>query len=105
MLTRLCGSIANPSRSSLRIGALHAMLLLTAYRQQGVGRKMYQAFEQWAIQHGAQHIGLGVVEQNKHAYFFWQRLGFEEQEKRPPRRYGNKENVIIVMKRSLKGKA
>lgn len=71
------------------------------YRQQGLGRKMYQAFEQWAMRRGARQIGLGVVEQNTRAYDFWQRLGFEEQERRPPKRYGNKENVVIVMKRML----
>ena len=78
------------------------LLVDPSYRQQGIGCKMYKAFEQWAIQRGAQYIGLGVVEQNKRAYDFWQRLGFEAQEKRLPKRYGNKENVVFVMKRSLR---
>jgi ribosomal protein S18 acetylase RimI-like enzyme len=77
------------------------LLVDPTYRQEGVGSKLYQAFEGWAMQRGAQHIGLGVVEQNKRAYVFWQRLDFEEQEKRPPRRYGNKEHVVIVMIRRL----
>ena len=79
------------------------LLIDPKYRRHGLGRAIYQACEGWAMQQGAQHIGLGVIEQNEHAYLFWQQLGFMEQSRRPPRRYGNKEHVVIVMKQSLSG--
>lgn len=77
------------------------LLIDPMYRQYGIGQRMYQAFEQWAVQHGACYIGLGVVEQNTRASVFWQRLGFEVVEKRLPKRYGNNDNVVVVMRRSL----
>lgn len=77
------------------------MLFGPSHRSQGLGRQLYLAFETWAAQQGAQSILLAVVDQNERACRFWKRLGFEPIEKRPPRRYGNRENVVIVMKRSL----
>ncbi len=76
-------------------------LITPAYRQHGVGHMTYQVFERWVVQRGARQIGLGVVESNRRAYDFWQGLGFEVVEKRPPARYGNKDNVVIVMRRLL----
>jgi ribosomal protein S18 acetylase RimI-like enzyme len=77
------------------------VLLGPSHRSQGLGRRLYLAFETWAVQQGVRSISLGVVEQNERAYRFWSRLGFEPIEKRPPRRYGNRESAVIVMKRSL----
>ena len=75
-------------------------LIDPAYRQNGIGQQTYQAFEHWAVKRGAKYIGLGVVEQNACAFEFWQRLGFKIVEKRLPKRNGNQESVIIVMRRS-----
>lgn len=77
------------------------MLLSPPHRGQGLGRRLYLAFVTWAMGQGAQRILLGVVEQNERACRFWKRLGFEPLEKRPPARHGNRENVVIVMKRCL----
>jgi ribosomal protein S18 acetylase RimI-like enzyme len=77
------------------------LLIEPTYRQHGIGQQMYQAFEQWAVMGGARYMGLGVVEQNTRASEFWQRLGFEVVEKRLPEKDGNKESVVVVMRRSL----
>jgi RimJ/RimL family protein N-acetyltransferase len=70
-------------------------------RGQGLGQHVYRAFEAWVSQQGAQRVYLGVLEQNQRAYQFWNRMGFEALEKRPARRFGNVEHVVIVMLRTL----
>jgi ribosomal protein S18 acetylase RimI-like enzyme len=79
------------------------LMLSPNYRNLGLGEKIYREFESWALRSGARSIGLGVVEQNKKAYHFWEQLGFELIEKRPPKQFGNKENVVLVMRRALVG--
>lgn len=75
------------------------LLLEPVQRQRGLGTAVYRAFEQWAGASGAQRIRLGVAEQNKAAFRFWHRLGFDMVEKRPPKPWGNKAVVIIVMQK------
>jgi pimeloyl-ACP methyl ester carboxylesterase len=41
--------------------------------------------------------GLGVVEANARVYAIWDQLGFEVVEKRTPKRFGNQEQVVIVL--------
>jgi ribosomal protein S18 acetylase RimI-like enzyme len=90
-----------PGRHDWWLGLL---LLDPKYRNKGLGKQVYCAFEGWVSQRGAQNIFLGVVEQNRRAYQFWQGMGFETVERRRPSRFGNSENVVIVMRRSLPGK-
>jgi hypothetical protein len=40
-----------------------------------------------------------VVEANEKALRFWQRLGFSEIRRTAPRRFGQREHVVIVMQR------
>ncbi len=79
---------------------LGALLLDPARRGQGLGTRVYRAFEQWAASCGAQAILLTVVEQNEASYRFWQRLGFADQG-RATRRFGARESVFITMRRAL----
>ncbi len=81
--------------------SLGLMLLDSGWRGRGVGEKTYRAFERWAAESGARRIRLGVVEQNEGGYRFWQRMGFETVDRRPPQRFGNRESVVIVMRRYL----
>ena len=76
-------------------------MLVPKHRKCGLGRKIYRAFEEWAYQYGAMSIGLGVVEQNKAACHFWEQMGFTLIAKRPPKRFGNKENIVLVMRHTL----
>lgn len=79
------------------------LLFSPKHRNQGLGQRVYTAFERWAGRHSVRRICLGVLEQNQAAYHFWQRMGFELMERRPPRRFGNVEHVIITMARALDG--
>jgi len=80
---------------------LGLLLFDPPHRGQGLGQQVYRAFEQWVIQQDAQRVYIGVVEHNQKAYQFWKRMGFEEVEKRPARRFGNVEHGVIVMARPL----
>ncbi len=83
-----------PAQNDWWVGLL---LLDPAYRGLGLGQRVFRGFEQWARQHDAQRIHLGVVEQNQRAYRFWKTLGFEVVERRPTKQFGNAEHVVIVM--------
>ena len=76
-------------------------LLDPAVRGQGIGRAFYTAVEGWAARRGAQHVRLGVVEQNRAGYGFWQALGFAEVERRLPVRFGMLDCVVIVMEKII----
>jgi GNAT superfamily N-acetyltransferase len=80
---------------------LGLLLFEPARRGQGLGEKVYRAFEGWAQSLGARSIHLSVAQQNEQAYRFWQRLGFEEMERRPPEVFGAKESIFILMSRTL----
>jgi GNAT superfamily N-acetyltransferase len=73
------------------------LLIDSAHRNQGLGRRIYQCFEQWVAQQGTKYVLLGVIEENEKAYRFWQSMGFEEIEKQQPRRFGNIDHVIVTM--------
>lgn len=79
------------------------LLIDPSYRNKGLGRLIYQSFEQWAGQLGGKYILISVIEENEGAYRFWQSLGFEVVEKQPPRQLGNKNQVVITMMRCLTG--
>ncbi|HVN54510.1 MAG TPA: GNAT family N-acetyltransferase [Anaerolineaceae bacterium] len=77
------------------------MQLDPAYRGQGTGGQLYRAVAGWCRQRGARAILLGVVEQNTRGLAFWEKMGFHVIEKRPPRRFGIKDCVVLVMKKAL----
>jgi GNAT superfamily N-acetyltransferase len=76
---------------------LGLLLLDPPHRGQGLGQRIYQAFESWAVKQGARSIYLGVVEENRDAYRFWQKLGFTPVQKQPARHFGNMEHVVITI--------
>lgn len=80
---------------------LGLLLLDPAHRGQGIGAATLRAFTEWITAMGARGVRLGVVEHSTHALTFWRRHGFTELERRPPSRFGARENVIIVMRRDL----
>ncbi len=82
---------------------LGLLLLDPAVRGQGLGQRLYQAFEGWAAQQGARCIYLGVVEDNQAAYRFWRKTGFQEVERQPARQFGVAQHVVITMARRLAG--
>ncbi|MBI5958244.1 MAG: GNAT family N-acetyltransferase [Chloroflexi bacterium] len=74
------------------------MLIDPARRGQGIGEQICRAFATWAAQQGVTVMGLGVVEANAGALRFWQRMGFEIVRRTPPRPFGNRTHVVIMMR-------
>jgi ribosomal protein S18 acetylase RimI-like enzyme len=70
-------------------------------RNKGLGKKVMSKFENWARSQGAVEIRLGVVENNKDAIQFWDKLGFKLFEIRPPVKYGLKEHKVLVYQRFI----
>jgi ribosomal protein S18 acetylase RimI-like enzyme len=87
-----------PDETTWWIGLL---LFAPEVRSQGIGEKVLQGFAEYVRGSGAQSIMLGVVEENKLAYKFWSRMGFEFVSKREPQQFGDKTQTVIVMRRSL----
>jgi GNAT superfamily N-acetyltransferase len=71
------------------------------WRGRGLGAQVFAWFERMASQAGVCEIRLGVVEPNQAGTGFWTRMGFEEIERRPPRLFGLREQVVIVMRKGL----
>jgi len=90
-----------PEEDTWFIGLL---LLEPSARGQGLGRRFYQEIERWVRQNGARRIKLGVVGDNQDGCRFWQALGFQEIGVRPPRKFGEKEQVVYIMERVLETK-
>jgi GNAT superfamily N-acetyltransferase len=77
------------------------MLIDPPWRGQGVGAQVYRAFAAWAKGGGARVLGLGVVEANVKALRFWQQMGFETARRTPPRPFGNKTHIVIMLRQTL----
>lgn len=56
---------------------LGLMLIEPIYRNEGLGKKIFDDTEEWAVDLGAKKIRLAVAEQNKKALRFWEHLGFK----------------------------
>lgn len=76
-------------------------LVAPAQRGHGLGAGVIRAFEDWAAGQGVRAVGLGVVEPNVAAMRFWERMGFRETHRTPPRPFGRKTHVVIVMRKTL----
>ncbi len=87
-----------PTPGSWWIGLL---LFGQGWRDRGLGAQVLAGFEQMARETGASEARLGVIEPNQDGYRFWKRMGFEEIERRPPRLFGIREQIVIVMKKEL----
>lgn len=77
------------------------LLLDPGQRSHGAGKLALDLFEDWARAQGARLLRLGVVEENRRGYRFWQRMGFALIEKRAPRRFGQKDQAVRVMQLPL----
>jgi GNAT superfamily N-acetyltransferase len=77
------------------------LVLAPAIRQQGTGGYFVEEFVEQVRGHGGQSVMLGVVEDNRRAYRFWSRNGFEMVRKTDPRTFGKKVQSVFVMKRMI----
>ncbi len=89
---------AYPDAATWWIGLL---LFQPQARGSGMGKKVVDGFMRWVAQQGAACVGLGVVEANTEGLIFWQKLGFIEQERRPPSRFGEKEHRVVMMHKNI----
>jgi GNAT superfamily N-acetyltransferase len=87
-----------PARDIWWIGLL---LMRPDQRGQGLGEQVLNGVERYAEIHTAQELRLGVVETNPDGLRFWQRMGFTEIDRRPPTRFGEREQIILVMRKGL----
>jgi ribosomal protein S18 acetylase RimI-like enzyme len=78
------------------------MMIDPKYRGQGVGHDFYKGHEAWTYSQGAERLRLGVLQENKRAYQFWQGLGFEKIDTRENYRIKDKVTVVYVMEKKIK---
>jgi ribosomal protein S18 acetylase RimI-like enzyme len=87
-----------PDETTWWIGLL---LFVPEIRSQGFGQKAVHGFAKFARANGAQAIMLGVVEDNWLAYKFWNKQGFDLVRVTEPRQFGNKTQMVSVMRLDL----
>jgi len=87
-----------PEEGTWWIGLL---LLAPQVRSQGLGKKVVEAYAEYAQASGAQALMLGVVEDNERAYKFWSRMGFEFVRQTEPQQFGEKRQRVKEMRRRL----
>jgi ribosomal protein S18 acetylase RimI-like enzyme len=88
-----------PDDSTWWIGLL---LLAPETRRHGLGQKIISAFSEYVDANQGSAIMLGVVEQNRAAYRFWEQQGFELVRQTEPRTFGKKTQSVSVMQLGLK---
>ena len=77
------------------------LLLAPETRGQGLGRKVIDGFTEYVRLEKGRAIMLGVVEENRAAYRFWQQMGFELVSQTEPLIFGKKIQTVYVMRRDL----
>jgi GNAT superfamily N-acetyltransferase len=73
------------------------LLLAPEVRGQGVGRRLIEGFIEYARLQGAVRLMLGVVEENRAAYRFWEQMEFTRVRTTEPRPFGRKVHAVHVM--------
>jgi GNAT superfamily N-acetyltransferase len=59
-----------------RWGVLDALMVAVPFRRHGVGARLTNAVEAWAVERGASFVELGVYDFNVEARRFYERLGY-----------------------------
>lgn len=77
------------------------LLLVPELRSQGVGEKVLKGFTEYVKVNDGKAIMLGVVDDNKRAYQFWSKKGFEFIRETEPRPFGNKTQTVSIMRQKL----
>ncbi|MBE7720685.1 MAG: GNAT family N-acetyltransferase [Lacrimispora celerecrescens] len=69
-------------------------------RAKRLGRTLHDLIKTWVSQEHGAALRIGVVEENKGAYKFWEKMGYAELD-RVKKNYGNKDQTVIIMHLSL----
>lgn len=94
----LDGMPCYPDETTWWIGLL---MLAPEARSRGLGRKVTNAFCEYAARNGATSIMLGVVEENQRAFHFWEQQGFALVRATEPQQFGKKMQAVSVMRRVI----
>jgi len=78
------------------------LLISPQYRGKRLGEQIHKQLVLLAQKEAAKSIRIGVVTQNTAGYSFWKRLGYSEVKRTSPMKFGNRENIVIVMRLELK---
>lgn len=99
---RLCGAL-DLLRNYREPGEWYLGLLLLepGVRGRGLGERVLRAAEDWARAQGAKRIKLACAEQNESGRRFWERQGYGDPRRFPPRRMGARETVLLEFTREL----
>jgi GNAT superfamily N-acetyltransferase len=83
----------------------HIGLFIVASARHGNGdaRRLHDGIEQWARDHGAQWLRLGVVQGNARAERFWAACGYTQVRVREGLVMGQRTNTVRVMLKPLAG--
>jgi ribosomal protein S18 acetylase RimI-like enzyme len=87
-----------PEEATWWIGLL---LLSPQVRGSGLGRKVVEGFSEYVRSEHGTSIMLGVVEENRATFLFWQRLGFKLVRRSEPRPFGKKVQTVTVMQKDI----
>jgi ribosomal protein S18 acetylase RimI-like enzyme len=98
LLSYLEGFKLYPDDATWWIGLL---VIDPTIRGKGIGRKLVDGLARYVEQQGGKAMMLGVVQDNQPAYEFWQRMGFRNHAKSEPRQFGQKWQVVQVMRREV----
>lgn len=96
-----CGFVrADTTDPRIPTGTALVSNLWTAPRKRGhgIGRALMNAVEQWARQHQAQRIALGVTEENHTAFGFYSALGYRDTGRRAPAGSDPSRTVTVLAK-------
>lgn len=80
---------------------LGVLLLDPSIRGLGLGSDLVAVFSSWVKENGGRALRLAVATQDADALRFWQKLGFEEIERRTNVRQGSKDNELVVLRRHI----
>lgn len=98
-------AMANVITDLLARHVWHIGLFLVATARHGSGdaQALYRGLEEWAVQHGAQWLRLGVVAGNTRAERFWESHGFVDVRTRDDVVMGKLTQTVRVMVKPLRG--
>ena len=68
----------SPAFSPKTWAAVEDVYVVPELRSHGIGRDLFEAFQEWAHQKGATGVSLQVAAGNRRAREFYERLGFRE---------------------------
>lgn len=99
---RLVGAV-DLVRDVRRPGEWYLGLLLLEPQARGLGHgeAVLRALEAFARDHGADALRLACAEQNLSGRKFWERHGFREDRRFPPRQLGARQTVLVEYLRAL----